>query len=318
MRTKGTSFKTSLLLCCMSFLLASPLVSSPLSAQDILGIGVPYLPKKLNPLKAEELVSEAILLGLVSHFGEGSEKTSFVSERRRETTNGQEWVFEYKPSISLNDTTTFEPQIIIDTIDYFKSTGEESFKSVLDNIKFANFSKDSSLNSLTIALKVPDNNFPKKISNIPLINTSLAYQFKEKIGSGTNMPTYGNFIIKDFRPEDHLTLIKNHLFGLDNNPQGFEVVQFKKYPNDGSRIRALRTGNIMVILIPTLDEIKDSEGDTTLEIIDSPLKEQAPNDMFGDQSDTLIDISKIIIRKSLQTDKSFKDTFRLEGIKRGE
>ncbi len=302
----------------ITLLVLSPILSNALSAQEILGIGVPYLPDKLSPLKSDSIVPEAIRLCLVSHFGEGSEKTSLVSQRRRETRNGQEWVFEYKPNISLNDTTIFEPQIIINTIDYFKSTKEKRFKSVLKNIKSTNFSKDSSLNSLTISLKIPDNDFPQKISNIPLINTSLAYQFKNKIGSGTNMPTYGNFIIKDFRPEDHLTLIKNKQFGLNNNPQGFEVVQFKKYPNDGSRIKALRTGNIMIILVPTLDEIKDSEDDTTLEIIDSPLKGDIPNEIYGSESEILIDISKIIVRKSLQTDQSFKDAFRLEGIKKGE
>jgi hypothetical protein len=281
-------------------------LSLPLSAQETLGIGVLYLPKKLNLTKSDDIISTAILTNITSHFGEGKERTSAISQRRRETENGQEWIFEYKPNISLNETTAYTPQVIIDTLEYFRNNSEvPEYKGIADslsNIRTPQHHKDFTPNNLNIWLKSPDANFPNILKTIPLINVPLANTFKQRIGEGTNMPTYGHFIIKDFRPNQQLTLERNRHFGLNDNPEGYELIQFKVFPELGERLRALRTGNILIILEPTLEEVNDAGTDSTLEIIESPI----------------LSTDKIILRKSLLIDNNFKSSFKLEGIKRGE
>lgn len=281
-------------------------LSLPLSAQETLGIGVLYLPKKLNLTKSDDIISTAILTNITSHFGEGKERTSAISQRRRETENGQEWIFEYKPNISLNETTAYTPQVIIDTLEYFRNNSEvPEYKGIADslsNIRTPQHHKDFTPNNLNIWLKSPDANFPNILKTIPLINVPLANTFKQRIGEGTNMPTYGHFIIKDFRPNQQLTLERNRHFGLNDNPEGYELIQFKVFPELGERLRALRTGNILIILEPTLEEVNDAGTDSTLEIIESPI----------------LSTDKIILRKSLLIDNNFKNSFKLEGIKRGE
>jgi len=309
--TQGNSFLRKLF-CLLSLAVISPITNG--HTQEVLGIGVPYLPNKLSLTKIEDPISEAVLTNISSHFGEGSEKTSLISERRRETSGGQEWIFDYKIGVSLNDTTTYEPQIIIDSINYFKSLKDYPYKEILDNIKSISPLNFPDQNTLSISLKQADPDFPKKISKIPLVNTSLAELFKDRIGEGTNMPTFGHYLIKEFRPNEQIILVKNHQFDLDGNPQGYELIQFKLFKEQGERIRALRTGNILVILIPTAEELSDASTDTTLEIIDSPLK----SPMLEESNSLNYDPTKIILRKSLQIDNNFKNTFSLEGIKRGD
>lgn len=282
------------------------LLNLPLYAQETLGIGVTHLPNKLNLTKADDIISTAILTNISSHFGEGKERTSYISQRRRETDSGQEWIFEYKPNISLNETTTYTPQVIIDTLEYFRKNSDipeyKEIADTLNNIRTPQYHKEYTPNNLNISLKSPDANFPNILKNIPLINVPLANSFKQRIGEGTNMPTYGHFIIKDFRPNQQITLVRNRHFGLNDNPEGYELIQFKVFPELGERLRALRTGNILIILEPTLEEINDAGTDSTLEIIESPI----------------LSTDKIILRKSLLIDNNFKSSFRLEGIKRGE
>lgn len=308
---KGNSILRKLF-CFLSLAIISPITTA--YSQEVLGIGVPSLPNKLSLTKIEDPISEAVITNISSHFGEGSEKTSLISERRRETSDGQEWIFDYKTGVSLNDTTTYEPQIIIDSVDYFKSLKDYPYKEILNNIKNISPLNYPNQNTLSISLKRSDSDFPKKISNIPLVNTTLAAIFKDRIGESTNMPTYGHYLIKEFRPNEQIILVKNHNFDLDGNPQGYELVQFKLFKEQGERMRALRTGNILVILIPTAEELSDASTDSTLDIIDSPLK----STMLEESSELNYDPTKIILRKSLQIDNNFKNTFSLEGIKRGE
>jgi hypothetical protein len=293
-------------------------------AGEILGISTPYLPNTISLIDSDDLVSNIILTNTSTYLNYTSKNYSNLFKPRKIIRNevGLKtiWDIEYNENQSLNLLEKLNFNKIKSSINYFqkneftKTFLTQELSNTLTNIENITFFQTTDGFTSRFTLKSKDANFLTSLSQIPILNTENAEVLSNEITKGTNLPIYGKFLIAESIPDSHFLLIKNYNYGLGSDPNSVEKINIKKYPDSESRMRAIRSGSIAIIVAPTIKEIKDAETDPTLEIIESPFSKKPLKIIKNSENNESYDLTHLIVRKSLKPDDNFTNFFELHGL----
>lgn len=318
-------FKLNSLPKLLSATLCTTFLATNSFAGEILGISTPYLPSSINIANSRDLISNIILANSSTYLNYSDQNTSNLFRptkiTRNETRTATIWEIEYKENQNLNRVETFDSSIVKNTIkflaeDYLLAhSATKSFRDSIANIKNLTFRKTEVGFVSRFELTTSDPNFLEVLSKTPLINVDNATILGSERNKSTNLPIYGKYLVEEVVPNSHYALTLNHSYGLGAESNMVSKVRIKKYPDSESRMRAIRSGSIAIIVAPTLREIADAKSDPTLEIITSPFANKNYNMASEtlDKSETY-DLSHLIVRRSLNPDKNFINFFEFHGL----
>jgi ABC-type transport system substrate-binding protein len=235
-------------------------------------------------VESKDLVSNIILTNTNTYLNYTSENSSSIFKPKKiirtEVGSKTIWDIDYSEKQNLNRTEKFSFEKIKNSIDYIlndstiNSNLSAKLLNSLKNIEKISFSETTDGFSCRFILNAPDPDFLTALSQIPVLNQENAKDLGAEISKGTNLPIYGKFLISEAVPDSHYLLTKNPSYGLGSDTATIDKVSIKKFPDSESRMRAIRSGSIAIIVAPTINEVRDAETDPTLEIIDSPISKK--------------------------------------------
>ncbi|HMO18469.1 MAG TPA: hypothetical protein PKA63_06525 [Oligoflexia bacterium] len=173
----------------------------------------------------------------------------------------------------------------------------------------------------------PDIDFIKAFGRTPILIDARASEIfgLEQLGKNTNIPLFGPFRMFEYRSNEHAILKPAYDFGYPGEHSQIETLVFKVYEDQVAAMRALRAGTASMIILPSEYQIEDTARDATLRILDVPafsINNQTPhksawNDTSSiSQEKSRIDVSKIIIRRSIQLSPQFIHSFEFKDLSR--
>ncbi|HET8589718.1 MAG TPA: ABC transporter substrate-binding protein [Nakamurella sp.] len=162
------------------------------------------------------------------------------------------WTFHLRDGVTFSDGTPFAAQDVVDTFEYYlkpdTATQEANKIATIDSVKAADDK------TVTFTLKAPNALFPSAIVWVKIMKVSaLSTIDKDPIGTGP-------FVVKEFVPSDHLTLVRNAKYFGD--PAPLDEIKIVAASDAASAASSLASGDLDILWslpLSDVDQYKDSD-----------------------------------------------------------
>lgn len=218
--------------------------------------GIPQLNPAIRTFAAEEILFPLLWNGLTKTDQDGKVvpdlATSWTASDDQKT-----WTFTLRDGVTFSDGTPFTAQDVVDTFDYYlkptTATQEANKIATIQSVKATG--KDT----VTFTLKAPNALFPSAIVWVKMMKMSaLSTIDKDPIGTGP-------YVVKDFVPSDHLTLVRNDkYFG---GPAPLDQIKIVATNDAASAASSLASGNLDILWALPLSNVAQYQNSSKIAIV---------------------------------------------------
>ena len=312
------------------------------SAEDRLGVAVPYLPEELSIACQTDPVTRIVFSTLakgLTRLGEGGTAELDLADSVQSDADNRVWKFEIRPDISFSNGDLFTPESVRDSFGWLKalaravegpSFGRQSlFGIALENITNVSVEESAKQGNdilprrrVRFDLIKSDPSFLGKLYSFPIADPYATMGFGVEYGKGTQLIFVGPYQVREYRAGQLLVLEKTGGYFRPGVPRS-GVVEFKVFPDASSALTALRGGGVSIIAFATEHMLASVRLDSTLQVYESPLQNM---DLVGDKmilprshwsksddSQDAILMTKIIARRTVVLDVRARSFFDLSG-----
>lgn len=167
------------------------------------------------------------------------------------------WTFKLRDGVLFSDATPFTSQDVVDTFQYYlkptTATQEANKIATVTDVKAVDPT------TVQFTLSAPNALFPSAIVWVKMLKMSaLATIDKDPIGTGP-------YVVKDFVPNDHLTLVRNDKFF--DKPAPLDEIKIVTASDSASAASSLASGDLDVLWALPLSDVEQYQGNDQVSIV---------------------------------------------------
>ncbi len=218
--------------------------------------GIPQLNPAIRTFAAEEILFPLLWNGLTKTDQDGKVVPDLATSWKA-SDDQKTWTFTLRDGVTFSDGTPFTAQDVVNTFEYYlkptTATQEANKIATIESVKA------TETNTVTFTLKAPNALFPSAIVWVKMLKTSaLATIDKDPIGTGP-------FVVKDFVPSDHLTLVRNDkYFG---GPAPLDQIKIVATNDAASASSSLASGNLDILWALPLSNVEQYKSSDKISIV---------------------------------------------------
>jgi len=172
------------------------------------------------------------------------------------------WEFKLRKGVKFHDGTPFNAEAVKCSIERCTAGGGEAFTGFIKEVEI--------IDDYTVIFHLKNEYGPILESLTVVVAAMMNPKFVEE--KGENIGQYANgtgpFILKEFSPGIRTVFIKNEAYW--GEPAKLEEIEFRAIPEEGTRVMALRSGEVDLIENPSPNDIPSLKRDKNLYVYVSP------------------------------------------------
>ncbi|GBF10061.1 MAG: glutathione ABC transporter substrate-binding protein [Tepidibacillus sp.] len=208
---------------------------------------------------------KTMLEGLIG-FDKDMKMVPVLADKWVASEDAKEFTFFLKKGISFHDGTSFNAEAVKTNIDRLADPNSKLKRHSL----FALVDKTEVVDEYTVkvTLKEP---FGAMLNNFahPAAMMISPKALKEGVDVARNPVGTGPYKFKEWKPGDHLTVVKNDQYWKEGQPK-LDSITFKPVPENGSRIAMLKTGEADFIYPVPAEEVNSINGKDGIVVENKP------------------------------------------------
>lgn len=238
----------------------SPSSAAPAKSGGSITVGAAQGIGQLNPairtFAWEEVLFPLLWDGLTQTDQDGKVIPD-LAESWEASSDQKTWTFKLRDGVTFSDGSPFTSQDVVDTFQYYlkptTATQEANKIATVTDVKAVDKT------TVQFTLSAPNALFPSAIVWVKMLKMAdLATIDKDPIGTGP-------FVVKDFVPNDHLTLVRNDkYFGT---PAPLDEIKIVTANDSASAASALASGNLDVLWALPLSDVEQYKNSDQISIV---------------------------------------------------
>ncbi len=218
---------------------------------------------------------------------EDGEYVPFLAKSVRPNAKYDEWTIELREGIKFHDGTDLTAEVVKNNLDAFRGTYPARhpllFVFVFDNV--AETTVTGPL-TLKVTTKEPWVSFPAYLFSNARFGISAQAQLDDEEHCDTNMIGTGPFMLDDWRPNDHLTVVKNPGYWREGYPY-LDEIEYRPIADAAQMVNSIQGGEIDAMHTSSAESIAELR-----DIADSGDIQLTESDEFTETGYLMVNVAK--------------------------
>ncbi len=309
---------------------------------DAVVVAVPYLPVRLDLRQHNEPVTRVILAntapGLAVLSAAGAVEAHLAQQIAR-TSDELHWAVQLRPNLRFPGERLAALRDLRASL-VLMCNGDCAGKKALPGddwlVELQNIEEISVLDAapgsaaaqsgaqVVYSLRVPSKKFPLLLTLFPVCDADVSLGFgAASFGMGTKIACAAPYVIAENAGKERIVLERTSQYFRPGRPVSPRV-ELRRYQFPQNALRALRLGEVQIILLPAAELAREAAQDESLAVVASPLVnlrrvtgswkllKEYWTDAVKDEERLLTDV--IVVRRALVLDDDARTSFDLSGV----